>query len=134
MLFRSVCWRMRQQTAQQMGAQGGMDGSMFPDELFEGEARKRVSLGLIIGEIVRKNEIKLDRDKVDAKIKEFAASYEDPEQVEQFYRNNPQAMSGVEAMALEEQVVDWVLDKAKVSDEKTDFESLMNPNPKKGDE
>jgi trigger factor len=132
-LVKEEIQRMRQQTAQQMGAQG-MDGSMFPDDLFEGEARKRVALGLIIGEIVRQNEIKLDRDKVDAKIKEFAASYEDPEQVEQFYRTNPQAMAGVEAMALEEQVVDWVLEKAKVSDEKTDFESLMNPNPKKGDE
>ena len=115
--------RMRQQTASQMG---GASAGMFPDELFEAEARKRVSLGLIIGEIVRKNELKLDRDKVDAKIKEFASTYEDPEQVEQFYRNNPQAMSSVEAMVLEEQVVDWVLENAKVKEEKSDFQSLMN--------
>lgn len=126
-LVKEEIQRMREQITAQMGGAQGVNPAMFPDELFEGEARKRVSLGLIIGEVVRRNGIKLDRDKVEAKIKEFAASYEDPEQVEQFYRSNRQAMNGLEAMVLEEQVVDWVLGKAKVSEEKTDFDSLMNP-------
>ena len=116
--------RLRQQAGASMGQ---VDPSQLPDQLFEEEARRRVALGLIIGELVRQHDLKLDRDRVEAALQEVASTYEDPQQVVSYYRSNPQAMANVEAMVLEEQVVDWVLEKAKVSDEQTDFDSLMNP-------
>lgn len=116
--------RMRQQMMSQFGAQ---DAQQFPDQLFEEEARRRVSLGLIIAELVKKEQIQVDRDRVEETLKDLASSYEEPQQVIEYYRRNPQAMSQIEAMVLEDQVVDWVLDRVKVTDEETTFDSLMNP-------
>lgn len=116
--------RMREQA---MSSTGQTDGALFADEMFEVEAKKRVSLGLIIGEIIKAEKIELNQDKVLAMIDDFASTYEDPQQVRAYYQSNQQAMAGVEAMVLEEQVVDWALEKAKVSSENADFDSLMNP-------
>lgn len=117
--------RLRQQA---MSSMGQNDAARFPDQLFEAEAKKRVSLGLIIGEIVKSKDIELDQAKVEAMIQEFASTYEDPQQVVAYYKGNAQARAGVEAMVLEEQVVDWVLENATLTSENTDFDSLMNPN------
>ncbi len=116
--------RMRQQA---MASAQGANESMFPDELFEEEARKRVALGLIVGEIIRAREIELDKDRVEAELDELAASYEDADEVKKYYRSNPGQMAMLEAMVLEDQVVDWVLNNAKVSDEKTSFADIMEP-------
>ncbi len=114
--------RMRQQAT--ANAQGANE-SMFPDELFEEEAKKRVALGLIIGEIIRDKKIELDKDRVEAELDDLASSYEEPEEVKNYYRSNPGQMNMLEAMVLEDQVVDWVLNQAKVSNEKTSFEDIM---------
>ncbi len=114
--------RMRQQAT--ANAQGANE-SMFPDELFEEEAKKRVALGLIIGEIIREKKIELDKDRVEAELDDLASSYEEPEEVKNYYRSNPGQMNMLEAMVLEDQVVDWVLNQAKVSNEKTSFEDIM---------
>ncbi len=89
------------------------DESKLPDSLFEEEAKRRISLGLIIGEIVQKNELQLDSDKVTDQLNMIASSYNQPEEVIQYYRNNVQAMASVESLVMEEQVVDWVLNQAK---------------------
>ncbi len=99
----------------------------LPDALFEEEAKKRVALGLIVGQVIRDKEIALDKDRVEAELDDLAASYEDTEQVKQYYRSNRDQMSLLEAMVLEDQVVDWVLNNAKVSDEKKSFEDIMEP-------
>lgn len=116
--------RMRAQLMAQLGQK---DAKQFPDELFADEARRRVALGLIIAEIVRSEDLKLDRERVESALQELASTYEDAQQVIDYYRRNPQAMSQLEAMVLEEQVVDWVLERAKVTDESMSFDSLMNP-------
>ena len=118
--------RMRQQAMANMQQQG--DASALPDELFEADARKRVALGLIIGQIIRGKALELDKDRVEAELDELAASYEDADQVKQYYRSNREQMSTLEAMVLEDQVVDWVLTNAKVSDEKKAFDDIMEPN------
>ena len=97
-----------------------------PREVFAEQARKRVALGLIINEIVSGNDISLDPQQVEAKLAEMASEYQDPEQVIRSYRGNQQVMQGIESMVLEEQVVAWVLEQAKVKDKKIAFSKLMN--------
>ena len=114
--------RMRQQA---MANTPQADESMFPDELFREEAERRVALGLIVGEIIKVKEIELDRDRVEAELDDLAASYEDAEEVKSYYRSNPGQMAMLEAMVLEDQVVDWVLENARVTDEKQSFDDIM---------
>jgi len=118
---------LQQQMAQQGQLQAGMS---LPKELFEGEATRRVSLGLLIGEVVKKAEIKVDQDRVKAKIDDIAATYEDPQQVISHYQNNPQMMSGIEGLVLEEMVVDWIVDQAKVTETKKSFDDIMKSEQK----
>ena len=122
---------LKKQMAQNMG-QGAekMDTSNFPDDLFEAEGKKRVQLGLLVGELIRIEEIKLDPSRLDSTLQEMAASYEHPQQVLDYYTKNKEARSGLEAMVLEDQVVDHILDKATVSDKKTNFDELMNNQSK----
>lgn len=99
------------------------------DEGYRDEARRRVILGLVIREIVRRQEIQVDPERVQAELESMASSYQDPQQVISYYRSNKQAMETLEAMVLEQQVVDWVLEQCQVSDEPTTFDALMNPSP-----
>ncbi|MCZ6566224.1 MAG: trigger factor [Gammaproteobacteria bacterium] len=102
------------------------DESKLPDSLFEEEAKRRISLGLIIGEIVQKNELQLDSDKVTDQLNMIASSYNQPEEVIQYYRNNVQAMASVESLVMEEQVVDWVLNQAKKTSKSFTFDEFVN--------
>lgn len=116
--------RLRQQMKQQLGDQANADA--LPGELFREEAHKRAHLGLILQELVRQAELKPDPERVQAQLDDLASSYEQPEQVIQYYRQNPQMMQGVEAMAVEEQLVDHVLEQAQVTDTETSFDAIMN--------
>ncbi|MCW9014848.1 MAG: trigger factor [Gammaproteobacteria bacterium] len=123
-LIDDECENLQKQMSESGNLQGGMT---LPKDLFEGEAKRRVSLGLLIGEAVKVSEIKVDADRVKAKIEEIAATYEDPQEVMNHYQKNPQLMSGVEALVMEEMVVDWVVDQAKVTDKATNFQDVMKP-------
>ena len=112
---------------QAMASSGQTMEAAFPDEMFTKDAQKRVALGLIVGRIIRDHKIELDQENVEKALDEIAASYEDSEQVKQYYRSNKEQMSSVEAMVLEEQVVDWIKSKAKISADKSSFDQLMNP-------
>ncbi|AHK78534.1 trigger factor [Ectothiorhodospira haloalkaliphila] len=119
--------RLREQTQSRYGM--NQEGApQLPDEQFKADAERRVGLGLVIREIVRQHDIKVDQDKVTAELEAMAAGYEDPQQVISYYRGNKQAMSGLEAMVLEQQVVEWVLAQCEVSDEPMSFDALMNPS------
>ena len=104
-----------------------MDEASFPNELFAEEATRRVQLGLLIAEVIRKEEIKLDQALVESTIEEMAVSYEQPDQVLNYYRQNQQARSGLESMVLEDQVVAHIMDKATVTEIVAKFDDLMNP-------
>ena len=116
------CGNLQQQMAQAGQLQGGMS---LPKELFETEATRRVKLGLLIGEVVKKAEIKVNAEKVTAKIQEIAETYEDPQQVINHYQSNPQLKSGIEALVMEEMVVDWIADQARVTDLDKSFDDVM---------
>ena len=97
----------------------------MPDEQLRPGAERRVRLGFLLAEIARQHELKIDDGRVEQQIAEIAETYENPGQVVELYRSNPQLTDQVRNMVLEEQVVDWVLDNAKVSDRSMSFKELM---------
>lgn len=115
--------RLREQMKQRMGGQ--MNADDLPAELFREEAQRRAHLGLVLAELVGQAQIQADPERVEAQIQEMASAYDEPEKVIQYYRQNPEMMQGVEAMAIEEQLVDHVLEHAKVTDAETDFDTIM---------
>ena len=121
---------LRQQMLGQFGEGAQqMDMSIFPDELFADEAGKRVSLGLLMAEIVKVAEITVDNDKVKAFIEERAAGYDDPEQVIQYHYSNQELLNSVQSAVMEEQVVEHILNSAKIADEETNYKGALTPDP-----
>ena len=121
--------RMRQEAVQQFGGGQGapqIDPSVLPAEMFSDQAGKRVKLALIINAIVEKNELAPDEDKVRETIETMASSYEDPEQVINFYYSNEQQLSQIRNVVLEEQIVDLVLESAKVSEKAVSYEEAVS--------
>lgn len=119
---------MRKQMFQQFGGGQEMenfDTSMLPAELFEEQAKRRVSLGLLLSKAIEDNEIKPEDDEVRAAVEEIASSYEVADEVIDYYYNNQQQLDQVKAMVLEDKVVELLLEKANVSDEKLSYEALM---------
>ena len=120
---------LRAQAAQRMGQDPeSVDEGSFPDELFRQEAMRRVQLGLLISEVIRKDKIELNQELVEETIEQMAVSYEQPDQVRAYYRQNQQARSSIEGMVLEDQVVDHILGQAQVTEKEVVFEDLMNGN------
>ena len=123
--------RMIQEQKNQM-IQQGIDAKMlenFPDPEFETlkpQAEKRVALGLLMMEIIRKEDIKPDEARVDARIEKMASSYEDPSQFIEYYKSNQQALAQVQSIVLEEQVVDFLIEKADVEVESVEAATLLN--------
>lgn len=117
--------RLRVQAVQQFG--GSIKPDQLPAELFEEQARRRVSLGLIIGELVKQFELKPDEARVRELIEEMASAYQEPEQVVNWYYKNEQQLGEVRSVVLEEQVVDTVLGKAKVTDKQVSYEEAVKP-------
>jgi trigger factor len=97
----------------------------MPAEAFEPEAKKRVTLGLIIAELVRRESLAAKPDQLKAVVQDYAQSYERPEEVVRWYYQSPERLREVESLVLENNVVDWVLSKVKVEDKPTDFDELM---------
>ena len=97
----------------------------MPAEAFEPEAKKRVTLGLIIAELVRRESLAAKPDQLKAVVQDYAQSYERPEEVVRWYYQSPERLREVESLVLENNVVDWVVSKVKVEDKPTDFDELM---------
>jgi trigger factor len=119
---------LREDMARRMNprAQPGDKAELPPREPFESPARFRVALGLLIGEIVRNNGIRVDAGEVQQRLQEIGEGYGDAEAVIKIYRANPELMSQVETAVLEEQVVDWLLERAQVTDKPVGFSEFMN--------
>ncbi len=108
-------------------AQRGLkaEDMQMPTEMFEPEARKRVALGLIVSDIVRRENLVAEPDKIKALVHDYAESYERPEEVVRWYYSSPERLREVESLVLENNVVEWVLARVKVQDKATDFDDLM---------
>lgn len=116
---------LRRQAAQRFGG-NEKQALELPRELFEEQAKRRVLVGLLLGEVIRTNELKADEDRVKTLIEEMASAYEDPQEVIEFYSKNKEMMDNMRNVALEEQAVEALLAKAKVTEKATSFNDLMN--------
>ena len=117
--------RMRQEAVQQFGGGAQLDPSMLPAEMFSEQAQKRVKLGLIVSAIVDENSLEANAEKVRETIEEMASSYQEPEQVINYYYSNEQQLSQIQNMVLEEQIVDFVLESAKVTDKSVSYDDAV---------
>lgn len=122
--------RLAEMTRQDM-AQRGMDVSKlpFPAEMFKDKAERRVRLGLILSQLVADNNLQATQEQVKAQIEDFSQSYEDPKEVLKYYFSDRRRLGEVEALVLEENVVNYVLGKAKVSTTTIAFDELMGSVP-----
>lgn len=113
--------------AQQFGGNTKMlDESVLPDELFEEQAARAVRLGVLVGRIIDTQNLKVDAERVDAFIRESAENYEDPQEVIDYYTNDAKERASVEAVVLEDQVVDHIVSQAKVNDKTVNYQELLS--------
>jgi trigger factor len=119
---------LRQDMARRMNpaAKPGDAAQLPPREPFEAPAKFRVVLGLLINEIVRQNEIRVDPGRVEERLREVGEGYGDVAAVTRIYRGNPELMAQVETAVLEEQVVDWLLERAKLTEKPVRFSEFMD--------
>ncbi|PTB89402.1 trigger factor [Pseudidiomarina aestuarii] len=120
---------LRRQAMQRFGGQQA-NLPELPANLFEEQAKERVKVGLLLGEVIRSNEMKVDSAKVDEIIETNASAYEDPAEVVAYYKGNEELMQQVRNVALEDQAIEFVLSQAKVKAKKATFDELMNPKQK----
>lgn len=118
---------LRQQAARQFGNMEGFDSSQLPAELFSEEATKRAKLGLLISEVIQKNELTVEDDRVRAFLEDMAQAYQEPQQVVEFYLNNKEQLAQVQSAVLEEQVVDKLLESAKITEVTLSYEDAIKP-------
>ncbi|WP_286262636.1 trigger factor [Thalassotalea atypica] len=122
---------LRQQALQRFGGQ--MDPKNLPElpaDMFEEQAKRRVKVGLLLGEVIKVNELKVDEAKVTELIESAASAYEDPAEVIEYYKSNQEMNQQMQNVALEEQAVDVLVASAKVKDKKASFKDVMNPEAK----
>ncbi len=118
--------RLAEMARADMSARGMNVGSVpFPTDLFTSQAERRVRLGLILAELVKTNDLQAKAEQIKAQVEDFAQSYEDPQQVIKYYYADRNRLAEVEALVLEENVVNYVLGKAKVADKVLPFDELM---------
>lgn len=115
--------------AMQQARDGGSNISDMPADAhqpFMDAAGKRVLVGLLVGEIARRNELRLDPARLNETMRLIASTYEEPQQVIDLYRNDPQMMSGLQNRVMEEQVIDWIAERAQHTDTTIPFQDAIN--------
>jgi len=125
-LVASETQTLRQRMLDNIQGSGADSLGELPDSIFEEEAVRRVSLGLLLSEVVKQHDLEADGDSVRSYIEEAAADYEDPAQVVNWYYEEDSRLTEVEMVVIEDKVVDWVLDNAKVTDEVISFDELVS--------
>ncbi|MHA3104231.1 trigger factor [Acinetobacter sp. ANC 3791] len=119
--------QMIQQFTQQFGAEGAkaFDSSLLPDDLFKEQAEKSVKLGVLVSKVLADAKLEVDQARVEAYIEDMASSYEDPTEVIEYFKNDAKQRQQIEAVVLEDQVVDFILASAKVTDKAVSYEELL---------
>ncbi|MGH8398358.1 MAG: trigger factor, partial [Gammaproteobacteria bacterium] len=117
---------LRQDALARMGVKDSKPSMSLPRELFEEQARRRVSLGLIIGEIISQQQLRVDSKRIEERLEHMAGDYSNPAEALRSMRSNKAVIRQLETLVLEEQVADWLIDKATVTDKPTNFQELMN--------
>ena len=126
---------MRQQAIQQFGGpDANIDPSMLPKEMFEAQAQKRVQIGLLVNEVIKANELKVDEDRVRTTVEEQAATYQEPQQVIDWYYGNQEMLGQIQNLVMEDQVLDLLLASAKVNETEVSYEDAIKPAAPAADE
>ena len=128
-MVRDEIGRMRQQILQQFPQSEGSEPPALEDDLFRSEAEQRVKTGLVVAEVINTAELTADADKVREMIEQMAASYQEPQQVVNYYYQNEELLRNIEGAVLEQAVTEWVIERAKVTDKSLTFKELMNAAP-----
>ncbi|MDD2701871.1 MAG: trigger factor [Sideroxydans sp.] len=126
-LLQGEAQRLMEQAMHDMEARGMKipKGMKLPAEMFLERAESRVKLGLILAELVKQQDLKAKPEQVEALIEEYAQSFEHPDEVRKWYRAEPARMQEIENLALEDNVVAWVMAGAKVADQEIKLNELM---------
>ena len=118
--------KLMQQAGQEMAANGvNLQNMQLPADMFQDQAKRRVTLGLILAELIRTQSLAAKPDQVRAAVEEFAQSYEHPAEVVKWYYERAERLREVESLVMEDNVVAWALEHAKVEDKPTAFDELM---------
>ena len=96
-------------------------------DTFEAPVRRRIALDLLVAEIVKEHRIELDHARVRARVETIASTYQDAARILDWYYSDRERLSGVESLVFEDQVVEWILERALVTDERTSFDRILNP-------
>ena len=119
--------QIRDMQVEAMRRAGTKDAAQAPPrEPFVEPARRRVALGLLLNDVIRKENLVVDRNRVNERLDEMVSAYGDAGAMKRAYMQNAEAMRQVEGLALEDQAVDWILEHAKVREVKSTFKQLMN--------
>ncbi|QFU22023.1 trigger factor [Shewanella eurypsychrophilus] len=122
---------LRKQAMQRFGDQAA-NMPELPADLFTEQAERRVKVGLLLGEVIKTNELKAEDERVQGLIASMASAYEDPSEVVDYYNKNEEMMQNMRNVALEEQAVEALLKTAKLTDKEVNFEEFMNKATQQG--
>lgn len=126
--------RLQQQMQKQWSMQTGQKNApLLPAEQFEGQARKNVILGLLLSQWIEDNQIKVDAEKVRARVDEIAAGYHQPHEIVNWYYSNEEALNEIQAAVLEEQAIDKIMEAIEVKEVTVPFDEIMNVSMQKGE-
>ena len=128
-LVESEIQQMASQARQSMGIKEAVEVTDAVRDAFKERASRRVALGLLVGEVIREQGFKADAGKVRDRIAELAVGYEDPDAVVKWYYEDKSRLSGVEALVLEDLVVEWIVSQAKVEEVSKPFDEVMQSGP-----
>ena len=121
--------QLRDQAIQQIGAGKNIDPAMLPDDLFTDQARRRVVLGLILGEVVQQHKITADPVRVREAVEELASTYESPDDVVNWYYGDKEQLGTVESTVIEDKVFDHIIDTANVRETRLSYQEVIKPEP-----
>lgn len=122
---------LRKQAVQQYGGEGAnLDFNMLPKEMFSDQAKRRVSVGLLVQEVIKVAEIKAEDDRVRSTIEEMAQTYQDPQEVVDYYNANEEMLNQVKSLVIEDQVIDHLLSSATVKETNVSYEDAIKPAAK----
>ena len=125
-LLESEVQRMQQQAVEDLKQRGmTTDNLSLPRDLFVERAKRRLKLSMVVTELVKKHDLAPRPEQVRKTIQEHAESFEQPEQLVRWYYAEPSRLAEVEALVMEDNVVEWALGNMKAEDEVVDFDDLM---------
>jgi trigger factor len=128
-LLDSEVERMQQQAVEDLKQRGmTTDNLTLPPDLFTERAKRRIKVGLLVAELVKKHQLQAKPDQVRKVIEDHAESFEQPDQLVRWYYQDPSRLAEVEALVMEDNVVEWAVGSMKVEDKPVDFDELMGTN------